>query len=390
MTIAREAEPALRKLAASFPVVTLTGPRQSGKTTLVRQCFADRPYASLEEPDQREFAASDPRGFLAQYPDGAVLDEIQRCPELLSYLQGIVDRERRSGLFILTGSQQFDLLAGVTQSLAGRVGLLTLLPFSASELTGAGKLAAALDTALLTGGYPPIHDRELEPGLWLGSYVATYAERDVRRMLNVRELSTFQKFLRLCAGRTGQLLNLSALANDAGLTHNTARAWISVLEASWLIHLLPPHHRNFNKRLVKTPKLYFLDSGLAAWLLGIKEAGALATHPLRGPLFETWVVSELLKARFHRALPSNLYFWRDSTGNEVDLLIEDGNQLGAVEIKSGATINPDFFKGLDRWRTLAGKFAADAWLIHGGARTQLRQGVRILPWRRAADVELGG
>ena len=386
MFVPRDASNTLRRLAAAFPVVAVTGPRQSGKTTLVQKCFAGAPYVSLEDLDQREFATQDPRGFLAQFPDGAVLDEVQRCPGVLSYLQGIVDRDRRMGLFILTGSQQFDLLAGVTQSLAGRVALLPLLPFSLGELEAAGVAAPRLEEHLFTGAYPPIHDRKLEPGLWYGNYVSTYLERDVRRMVNVRDLSSFQRFVRLCAGRTGQLLNLSALANDCGITHNTAKAWISVLEASYLVHLLPPHHRNFNKRLVKTPKLYFLDAGLAAWLLGIKEAATLRLHAQRGALFETWVVSELWKGRFNRAQPSNLFFWRDRTGNEVDVLIEDGPKLHPLEIKSGETINADFFSGLRTWMQVAGQAAGTARLVYGGDQSQTRQGVQVLPWRQITKL----
>lgn len=385
MLIHRNAETTLTKLAAGYPVVAVTGPRQSGKTTLVRKCFADKAYVSLEELDQREFASHDPRGFLAQYPDGAILDEVQRCPDLFSYLQSLVDTARRPGQFILTGSQQFDLHAHITQSLAGRVALLPLLPFTLDELAAAKLAPGRLDDHLFTGSYPPIYDRELEPGLWYGNYVNTYIERDVRRMINVRDLSSFQRFLRLCAGRTGQLLNLSSLANDCGITHNTAKAWISVLEASYLVHLLPPHHRNFNKRLIKTPKLYFLDSGLAAWLLGIKDTATLRVHVHRGALFETWVVSELLKFRYNRALPSNLYFWRDRTGNEVDVLIEDGQTLLPLEIKSGETINASFFDGLENWLFLAGKRAGQAYLIYGGEGAQTRQAIKVVPWK-----QLGG
>ena len=386
MFVPREAAATLERLAKAFPVVAVTGPRQSGKTTLVQKCFAAKPYVSLEDLDQREFATQDPRGFLAQFPDGAVLDEIQRCPDVLSYLQGLVDRDGRAGRFILTGSQQFGLLAGVTQSLAGRVALLPLLPFSVGELDRADLVGGRVEACLFTGAYPPIHDRKLEPGFWYGNYVSTYLERDVRRMVNVRELSSFQRFVRLCAGRTGQLLNLSALANDCSITHNTAKAWISVLEASYLVHLLPPHHRNFNKRLIKTPKLYFLDSGLAAWLLGIKDAAALRVHAHRGALFETWVVSELLKGRFNRAQPSNLFFWRDRTGNEVDVLIEDGPILHPLEIKSAETINSGFFAGLQTWTKLADKAAGHARVVYGGDQGQTRFGIQVMPWRQIGKL----
>lgn len=389
MFIPRAAEKALRSLAEGYPLVTVTGPRQSGKTTLVRRVFADKPYVSLEDLDQREFAAEDPRGFLAQFADGAVLDEVQRCPGLLSYLQTKVDQDGRRGLFILTGSQQFHLLEGITQSLAGRVAMVTLLPFSLGELQAVDRVPEGLEALLFQGFYPPIHDRGLDPGIWYGNYVATYIERDVRQMVNVRDLSAFHRFVRMCAARTGQLLNLSALAGDCGITHNTARAWLSVLEASHIVHLLPPHHRNFNKRLVKTPKLYFHDTGLAAWLSGIQDPDQLVIHPQRGALFETMVIGELLKARYNRALASNLYFWRDRAGHEVDVLIEQGDRLVPVEIKSGRTLTRDFFAGLEHWRHLAGEGAVRPWLVYGGEQSQTRQGCRVVPWRDLGRVEIG-
>ena len=380
MYIPREAEAPLRHFSRGYPVVAVTGPRQSGKSTLVRHAFPSHRYVSLEDPDQREFAENDPRGFLNQFADGVILDEAQRCPALFSYLQTHVDEKQRPGHFILTGSQQFGLLSGITQSLAGRVALLTLLPMTYGELKRAGKIGDRLDEVLFTGAYPPIFDRGLEPRPWYGNYVRTYLERDVRQLINVRDLTTFQRFLRLCAGRTGQLLNLSSLANDAGVTHNTAKAWISVLEASYILHLLPPHHQNFNKRLVKTPKLYFLDTGLAAWLLGIQDPDQLATHVQRGALFETWVIGELLKARYNAGEVSNLYFWRDRSGHEIDLLIDQGTRLSPVEIKAGQTLNRDYFKGLEFWRKLAGESTGRAWLVYGGDTRQVRSDITVVPW----------
>jgi predicted AAA+ superfamily ATPase len=262
------------------------------------------------------------------------------------------------------------------------VGLVSLLPFSFGELADPGRAPGQLDELLFTGLYPPIYDRGLDPAPWYANYVATYVERDVRQLLNVRDLSDFQRFLRLCDGRTGQLLNLSALANDAGLTHNTAKAWLSVLEASYLVHLLPPHHANFNKRLIKTPKLYFLDPGLAAWLLGVGSAAGLRHHPHRGPLFESWVVSELLKRCYNAGQPSNLFFWRDRTGNEVDVLLDEGATLRPVEVKSGATLNSDFFTGLKKWCDLAGRKAGQPALIYGGEQTATREATQVLAWRR--------
>ncbi len=379
--IPRNAESRLQHFASGYPVVVVTGPRQSGKSTLVRHAFPGHRYVSLEDLDQRQFATEDPRGFLNQFREGAILDEVQHCPALFSYLQTRVDDSQQPGEFILTGSQQFGLLSGITQSLAGRAALLMLLPMSYDELQQSGKIGQHLDKILFDGAYPPIFDRGLDPHPWYGNYVRTYLERDVRQLVRVQDLNTFQRFLKLCAGRVGQLLNLSSLANDAGITHNTARAWISVLEASYIVHLLPPHHQNFNKRLVKTPKLYFLDTGLATWLLGIQSHEQLATHAQRGALFETWVISELLKARYNAGETSNLYFWRDRSGHEIDLLIDHGTDLSPVEIKSGQTINRDYFKGLDFWKKLSGESAGKAWLIYGGDASQTRTDVTVLPWQ---------
>lgn len=384
--IARRAAETILRLSRGFPIVAITGPRQSGKTTLARAVFPDKSYASLENPDVRSFAASDPRGFLAGYPDGAVFDEAQRCPELFSYLQGIVDAGRRMGQFVLTGSQQFGLRSGITQSLAGRVGMVQLLPFSHGELAAAGRAPRDVETAIYTGSYPPLYDRDIAVADWQPGYVATYLERDLHQLINVRDLRTFQLFLRMCAARTGQLLNLSSLASDCGITHNTAKAWLSVLEASYILFFLPPHFRNFNKRLIKSPKLYFHDTGLASWLLGIQEKRQLETHSLRGALFETWVVAELLKGRYNRGLASNLFFWRDSTGNEVDVLAEQGELLAPIEIKAGRTVAADSFTALDKWCRLAGASAAPAVLVHAGEQVQKRAGATVLPWQAVAAL----
>ncbi len=384
--IPRLAEKTIGNLLLGFPIITITGPRQSGKTTLARAIFHDRPYASLEDPDIRQAATDDPRSFLGRFPDGAVLDEVQRCPELLSYLQTIVDADTRMGLFLLTGSQQFGLMSRITQSLAGRTGFLELLPFSTTELAQAGRLKSTVDEMLFTGGYPPIYDRRIPPRTWFGAYVTAYIERDVRQLLKVQELETFQRFVRLCAGRTGQLLNLSSLATECGITHNTAKAWISVLEASYIVFLLRPHHANFNKRLVKTPKLYFYDSGLAAWLLGIQTSEQIETHPLRGNLFETFIISELLKSRLNLGERPNLFFWRDSNGNEVDVIVEKGIQLQPIEIKSGRTINREFFAGLEKWCALAGKVVDSPTLIYGGDESYSQREVSVVGWKDAGNV----
>ncbi|WP_338414807.1 ATP-binding protein [uncultured Sphaerotilus sp.] len=380
--IPRTAAATATRLARGFPIVAITGPRQSGKTTLARAVFPDKPYVSLEDPDEREFATADPRRFLARFDaHGAVLDEIQRCPALFSYLQGLVDTRQRMGDFVLTGSQQPGLVSGLTQSLAGRVGLVQLLPFSMGELEAAGRLPSSLDEVLWRGLYPPLHHRDLTPGDWLANYVATYVERDVRQMLAVRDLSLFQRFLRLCAARSGQLLNLSALAGDCGITHVTAREWLTVLEASYLVMLLRPYHRNFGKRLVKTPKLYLLDPGLMAWLLGIRSTETLGTHAQRGALFETLIVTECVKHAFHRGEAADLYFWRDGAGLEVDLLRERDGHLQAMELKSGATFASDWLGPLRRWQALADTPTEMPWLVYGGAHSAERQGVQAIAWR---------
>ena len=387
--IARDVEEAFRWLLRGFPVVTLTGPRQSGKTTLARAIFAGRPYISLEDPDVRRMALEDPRAFLAGLPDGAVLDEVQRTPELLSYLQARVDADGRMGLFLLTGSQQFGLMSGITQSLAGRSAFIELLPFSLNELGRAGISPPSLDEMLLAGGYPPLYDRSLLPKAWFPAYVTAFVERDVRQILKVQDLEVFQRFVRLCAGRSGQILNLASLATDCGITHNTAKAWISVLEASYVLFLLRPHHENFSKRLIKSPKLYFYDTGLLCWLLGIQNAGQLASHPLRGSIFETFVVSELVKSRLNRGERAAFSFWRDSNGNEIDVVADVGTGMMPIEIKAGQTINRDFFAGLERWTALAGERAVSPALIYGGEENHERRGTRIIGWRKVAET-LGG
>jgi predicted AAA+ superfamily ATPase len=378
--IPRHAHQTALRLARGFPILVFTGPRQSGKTTLARAVFPNRAYVSLEDPEQRDFAHTDPRRFLARFNEGAIIDEAQHCPDLFSYLQGLVDSRRRMGDFILTGSQHFGLMSRITQSLAGRAGLIQLLPFSMAELAEASILPRGLDELLWQGHYPPLYDRPLAPDDWFPNYIATYLERDVRQLLAVRDLGLFQRFVRLCAARTGQLLNLSALASDCGISHVTARQWLNVLEASYLVLLLRPYHRNFGKRLVKTPKLYFLDTGLAASLLGIKDAATLDIHPMRGPLFETLVVTELVKHYYNDGKEAPLYFWRDNVGNEVDLLRELGSGLHAIEIKSGATFVPEWLKTARRWRTLAGDEALTPWVVYGGTESYAREGAHIVAW----------
>lgn len=371
----------LERMADAWPVVTLTGPRQSGKTTLVRAAFPEHRYVSLEDLESREFARRDPRRFLDQLDGGAVLDEVQHVPDLLSYLQTRVDLDPRPGRFVLTGSSNLLLLDSVSQSLAGRSALLTLYPFALDELAGTEHAPASLEELLTTGLYPPIHDRGLRPREWFGQYVATYVERDVRQLLGVTSLERFATFVRMCAARTGQLVNLSALGADCGVTHNTARAWLSVLQATHLVYLLQPYHANLGKRLTRTPKLYFTDPGLAAYLVEIDRPTDVATHAMRGPLFETWVVSELLKAYGTLGLAPRLSFFRDQAGHEVDLLVREGAAPIPIEVKSGTTVAADFFKGLDYWYRLTAADPAAGWLLYGGAEQHQRSSGSVVGWR---------
>jgi predicted AAA+ superfamily ATPase len=357
-------------------VVTITGPRQSGKTTLCRATFHNLAYVNLESLDNREFATEDPRGFLHRYGDGAILDEIQRTPDLVSYLQVHVDERQRNSLFVLTGSQQFRVSETISQSLAGRTALLRLLPFSIAE---AQLLKSDFDveTMIYTGFYPRIYDQDLNPTQALGDYFETYVERDVRQLSEIRNLTSFQQFVRLCAGRVGQLLNLQSLGNDAGVSHTTARQWLSVLEASYVVFVLPPYHVNIGKRLIKSPKLYFYDVGLAAYLLGIENRRQIATHPLKGGLFENLVILEALKYRYHRGKRSNLFFYRDSNGNEVDLIYTLANRLVAVEIKAGETVSRQFFTSLNKLRKLLPEQIAGEVLVYGGDSQHVRHHVQV-------------
>ncbi len=374
----------LEELARQYPVVTVTGPRQAGKTTLSRQTFPDKAYVSLEPLDTREAAAADPRGFLAEFAAGAVIDEVQHVPQLLSYLQVEVDERPDAGRFVLTGSQHFGLVDSIAQSLAGRTGILHLLPPSFDELQRFAHPPDDLLTTLWMGAYPRIHDRGIPADRWLADYVTTYVQRDVRQVLKVVDLASFASFLRLAAGRTAQEVNLSDLGGDAGVTHNTARAWLSVLEASFLCVRLPAWHRNVRKQAVKSPKLHFLDSGLVCHLLGIRDPEQLRHHPLRGAVFESWVVAEIWKARVHRGLDTRLSHYRDAKRLEVDVLVELVNSLALVEAKSGATVAGDMLRPLHRLveglRASGEHRALDLRLVCGGAERHRREGVAVTPW----------
>jgi len=366
-----------------MPAVAVTGPRQSGKTTLCRASFPEHEYVTLEALDVRDFAITDPRGFLAEHPGPAILDEIQRAPDLFSYLQGELDEDPTPGRYVLTGSQHFGLTESISQSLAGRVALLHLLPMGLDEILRFPSPPEDLWTTVWTGGYPRIHDRRLSPDRWLTEYVATYVERDIRRVLNVADLDAFTAFLALAAGRTGQELHLSALGADAGVTHPTVRSWISVLEASFVVFRTPRWLRNVRKRVVKAPKIHFVDSGLACHLLGIRNPDQLRTHPLRGSLFESWVGGEILKARLHRRRPADMYHLRETRGIEVDLVVEADETVIAVETKSGATVASDFFDGLRGFAERAGDMRPKETalrLVYGGETGQTRDEVRVIPW----------
>lgn len=371
-------------MATSFKAVTITGPRQSGKTTLARMTFQEKAYVSLEPPDMRRMAEEDPRRFLSRYPDGCIFDEIQRVPQLLSYLQELLDASDEPGRYILTGSRQLELMENVTQSLAGRTALLTLLPFSYAELVQTKPAGDSLESILFAGGYPPIYDLGTPPEQWLDSYISTYIERDVRLITNVRDLSLFTRFLALCAGSTGQLVNTSRLGADCGINHGTVKHWLSILEASYVVFLLQPHYRNYRKRIVKTPKLYFYDTGLAVRLLGIETPQQLLTHPLRGAIFENWVMTELLKTRFNNGKKSNLFFWRDNLGLEVDAILEEGGTLQPIEIKSGQTLSDDWFRSLSKWQALAGSDALPGKLVYGGDQHWQSHGIEVHPWQEAS------
>jgi len=381
----RQIKSSLLRLAAQYPVVTVTGPRQSGKTTLCRAAFPKKPYVNLEPADVRKYANEDPRAFLKQYPAGAVLDEIQRAPGLLSYIQPLVDDAKKEGMFILTGSRQFEVMEAVTQTLSGRTALLKLLPFSIPEL-GKKRASMSADELIYTGFYPRIYDRKLNPTQMLADYFATYVERDLKRVVNVHDLNSFEKFVRLCAGRTGQLLNLQNLASDTGVSHTTARAWLSALEASYIVFLLQPLHENISKRLIKSSKLYFYDVGLAAYLIGIENARQVATHPLRGSLFENLVVMEAAKHRLNSGAMVNFNFFRDSAGNEVDLVVGRGPNMLPLEIKAGETVNDDYFDGLNKFSKLFPKTAHPGAVIYGGDRLEKRSRFPVYPMAQTSSL----
>jgi predicted AAA+ superfamily ATPase len=375
----------LLNLSEKYPVITITGPRQSGKTTLARAVFNQKEYLNLEMPDVREFARSDPRGFLNRIPEGAIIDEIQRVPELSSYIQGIVDEVRLNGMYILTGSQQFEVTNSISQSLAGRTALLKLLPFSIDELRRYDKSLHA-NEILYRGFYPRIYDQNIEPTQAMADYFETYVERDLRQLIQIKNLSLFEKFIRLCAGRIGQILNLNNLANDVGVSHTTIKDWITILEASYIIFLLEPFALNVRKRLVKSPKLYFYDVGLASYLLGIEKISHVETHPLKGNLFENLVVIEVLKYRFNQGKRNNLNFYRDSHNNEVDLIYNIGRNAIPIEIKAAETVALDFFKGITAFEKFISVLPHGKIIVFGGDHQETRKDTKIIPFYKITSV----
>jgi hypothetical protein len=380
--IIRVAQSRVLQLSKQFKVIAVTGPRQSGKTTLVKSLFPSHAYVSLENSDTRQFAIEDPRGFLASCGDAAILDEIQRTPDLFSYLQEIVDNSKQKGKYILTGSNNFLLQQNISQSLSGRVGYMNLLPFSISELKSGGFNVDDDNQLLFNGFYPPIYDQEINSADWCRNYLRTYVERDVRQIKNITDLIIFERFLRLCAGRVGQELNMSAMANETGIDMKTIQSWIGVLENSFVIYLLRPYYQNFNKTIVKRPKFYFYDTGLVCSLLGIASQDQLLQHYVRGSLFENMIIAEMIKNRSHLGENINLYYWRDKTGHEIDIVIDDAGKLLPIEIKSGKTINSDYFKNLIYWNRLSK--AEKGIVIYGGDQHQKRSnGMEVVSWKSA-------
>lgn len=379
--IKREIEYKLQHLAGKFPVVTLTGPRQSGKTTLIRHIFNDKPYVSLEDPDNYEYAITDPRGFLIDYPDGVVLDEVQKVPALFSYIQTITDVKGKNGMFILSGSQNFLLLEKISQSLAGRAAILKLLPFSFTELEKGKIKFDTYEDYIYKGSYPRLHAENIEPSDFYPNYISTYIERDVRQIKNITDTAKFLKFIRLCAARSGQILNYSSLSNETGVSVETIRNWMYILEASYICFLLKPFHKNFNKRIVKSPKLYFYDTGIICSLLGIQSVDQLKNHYAKGNLFENFIVSEVIKKSLNNGKDPSVYFWQNKTGHEVDLVFDSVSDPAGAEIKSGKTFQAEFIKNLEYWIKTTKARPESQMVIYGGDQHQTRHGIKVKGWK---------
>ena len=375
----------LKEMSSKFPVIAITGPRQSGKTTLCKALFEKYRYVSLENPDNRQFALEDPKGFLSEYDQNVVIDEVQNVPELFSYIQEIVDSSKQNGQFILTGSQNFKLVERITQTLAGRVYISHLLPFSQEELRIDQE--HKLETSIFKGGYPRIYDQDIDPIDFFPSYIQTYLERDVRSIINIQNINLFNSFLKLCAGRVGQLFNASSIGNELGLDNKTVERWLSLLETSFVAYRLQPWHVNFNKRIVKTPKLYFYDTGIACNLLSIQNENELNTHFAKGSLFENYVINEHLKNNFNKGIQPSSYFWRDNSGNEIDLLIEKGKNIIIAEIKSGKTIKTSFYNTLNKFEKWAEDYTIDKYVVYGGTESQKRTAATTLSWNNISTIK---
>lgn len=375
-------------LAKDYPVVTVLGPKQSGKTTLVRHVFADKPYVNLEEIDNRKFAVDDPRGFLQKFSKGAILDEIQRAPSLLSYIQAIVDEKDLKGMFILTGSHQIELHEAVSQSLAGRTALLTLLPMGLKEVKMAG-FNLTVNEWMLKGGYPRIYKDNLDHTKAYRNYFQTYVERDLRQQILVKDLMQFERFVSLLAGRIGQVLNMEEIGAEIGLSSHTVKHWISILEASFIVSRLPPYFENFGKRLIKSPKIFFNDVGLACYLLGIETEVQLSRDPLRGNLFENAIYLELKKYQLNKGADTNLYYYRDQLKNEVDFIFKKGRELIPIEVKSSQTYHYEFTDKIRFFQSLVKDRSPSGFLIYAGSNEQLVQGVQVLSYENACIALMG-
>lgn len=384
MSINRNIEKSIRKYLGKYPIIGVTGPRQSGKTTMLKTMFPDYTYVNLESFDARNFAETDPRGFLNHYNSKVIFDEAQRVPQLFSYLQAIVDDDPQMGRFILSGSQNFHLMTSITQSLAGRIALFRLMPLDLSEMKAANLLENDYTSMIIRGFYPALYDRDIDSKTFYSNYIETYVERDIRDLVNVQDLRLFRNFIGLCAARTGQLLNLNSLANECGISQPTAKSWLSVLQASYVVFLLNPYFKNYSKRITKTPKLFFYDTGLLAHLLKVRNAEKLKLSAIKGNLFENLIVSELLKQNYHNQLHREMWFWRDASGHEVDVILQEDELLDIVEIKATETVMGDLFSGLHYFSELAGEGIKSKTLIYGGNQNQQRSGVDVLGWNTLA------
>jgi predicted AAA+ superfamily ATPase len=384
--IYRIVEKNITKLAGKYPVISITGPRQSGKTTLSKMCFPEYDYVNLEMPDSRSFAQSDPKHFLGRFRKGVIIDEIQYVPELFSYMQGIVDDHPKNGQFIITGSQNFLLMEKISQSLAGRVAIINLLPFSIDELKSVKLLPKNWEEYIFNGSYPGIYDKKIQPPDFYPFYIQTYLERDVRNIANIMNLRVFKTFLEIAAGRIGQVINFTSISNELGMDQKTVKNWFSILEASFIVFFIRPFTRNYNKRLIKSPRMYFFDTGLVCSLLGINRSEDVSRHFLRGALFENLIFTELMKTYFNKVRQPQLYFWRDNTGNEIDCILQMGDTEKVIEIKSGTTITPDFFKGLEYYQRLSGLPKDNFYLVYGGISGERRSVAKVLGWHELYEL----